>query len=125
MRRDSVDGIGATVKGLRTLGAALAAALCATAPAHAAVEGALTELTGAGSCLTEKAVGNEDCAPLGGVPNVVASAYIGLPAFSADGRNAYLGTQIPERSSDNGPAMLYALKRDPADRKSTRLNSSH
>src|SRR4051812_45595210 len=122
--RVSVEGIGGMAKRMRAgaAGAALVAALCAAAPAHAAVEGALTELSGAGSCLSENVDSTEDCTPLAGLPGPpTAAGDMGVPAFTSDGRNAYLGTELPDREFDEGPAMLYALRRDPASGRLTQL----
>jgi len=92
------------------------------APAQASVEGALTELTGAGSCLTENPATTPDCAQLTGFPRERGQAgAVGVPAFSADGRNGYLGTQRPGRDVDEGPGTLHVLGRDAPSGRLTEL----
>src|SRR4051794_6556251 len=114
MTRVSVELIAQSAKAARIAAAASAVVLgIAAAPAHGAAEGALTELTGPGSCLTQTPMTTGDCAPLAGLPDTpTAGGDIGPPGFSADGRNVYLGTARPDRRRDDGAGMLYALSRD-------------
>src|SRR4051794_41961046 len=101
----------------RAAAASVIALALLAAPAHATVEGALTELTGAGSCLTQSPAATADCSPLAGVPDApTAGGDIRPPALRAPGRRADLRTPRPGPAPHDGPGGRYPPAPGPARR---------
>lgn len=97
--------------------------LGSSAAAASVPEGALTELSGPGSCLVLVFDPSDGCTPLGALPRSARDhGFLEDLALSPDGRSAYLTTESPnDFDTFDGPGVLYVLARDPGSGRLSQL----